>query len=183
MQTTEILMREHRLIERVLSSLEDGAQRLHSGNAVDPQFFVDAAEFVSGYADSCHHGKEEDILFREMQQQLGMDGMGPVDMMLREHDMGRRYTADFRSAAVRMQQGDRKAQAEVVENALAYVDLLREHILKEDEILYPMAEQFLVPAIQQRVDELVTQADERDEQSGLCERYRRLADDLQRAMA
>jgi hemerythrin-like domain-containing protein len=183
MHTTAILMQEHRLIEVVLSSLEEGAQRLGAGLSIDPQFFIDAAEFVSGYADSCHHGKEEDILFREMQQQMGIDGMGPVEMMLQEHDMGRRYTAGFRAAAKRLQDGDSDARQDIVDNALAFIDLLREHILKEDEILYPMAEQFLETTKQQSIDERVRQTEARDERSGLNDRYRQLAVDLQRAMS
>ncbi|MGE5602975.1 MAG: hemerythrin domain-containing protein, partial [Nitrososphaerales archaeon] len=63
MQATDILMEEHRVIERVLTSLERAAVRLDNGEAVRPGFFVDAADFVKGFADGCHHKKEEGVLF------------------------------------------------------------------------------------------------------------------------
>lgn len=183
MYATEILMEEHRLIERVLECLEQGARRLDAGEAVDPQFFIDAAEFVSGFADACHHGKEEDILFAEFQRATGMGDGGPVAVMLQEHDLGRRYTAEFRAAARRLREGDKGAASDIVDNVFGYVELLQQHILKEDEILYPMAEQLLGAENQRQIDDLVRQAEERDKKSGLSDRYHRLAADLQRAMS
>jgi len=63
MTPTEVLSNEHRLILTVLDRLEEAAERLDDGEAVSPEFFLDAAEFIAGFADKCHHGKEEDILF------------------------------------------------------------------------------------------------------------------------
>ncbi len=63
MQATDILMEEHRVIERVLTSLERAAVKLDNGGPVRPGFFIDAAEFVKGFADGCHHKKEEGVLF------------------------------------------------------------------------------------------------------------------------
>ena len=71
MTPTQILMDEHQLILAVLDSLEEGADRLDGGDKVDPDFFLDAAEFVAGFADKCHHAKEEEILFVAM---TAMDG-------------------------------------------------------------------------------------------------------------
>jgi hemerythrin-like domain-containing protein len=66
MTPIEILIDEHRQILRVLEHLEEGADRLDSGDDIAAEFFLDAAEFVAGFADKCHHGKEEDILFVAM---------------------------------------------------------------------------------------------------------------------
>lgn len=183
MHATKVLMQEHRLIEQVLECLDQGARRLDAGEAVDPQFFIDAAEFVSGFADACHHGKEEDILFVEFQRATAMGDGGPVAMMLYEHDVGRRYTAEFRAAARRLREGDKGAANDIVDNVFGYVELLQQHILKEDEILYPMAEQLLGAEDQQKIDELVRQVEARDQASGMVARYQRLASDLQRAMS
>ena len=59
MTPIQILMDEHQQILAVLDTLEEGADRLDSGDKVDPEFFLDAAEFVAGFADRCHHAKEE----------------------------------------------------------------------------------------------------------------------------
>lgn len=145
MTPTEILTKEHRLIVQVLDRLEEAADRLDSGVTVNPEFFIEAAEFVAGFADKCHHRKEEDILFVALTARDMPQDSGPVAVMLHEHDEGRRYTAGFRTAAEQMKAGDAAASADVVRNVFDYVDLLREHIHKEDYVLFPMADQ-MIPA-------------------------------------
>ena len=66
MEATEILMAEHRVIERVSPTLEAGAARVDAGQPMRPGFFVDAADFIKGFADGCHHRKEEGVLFTAM---------------------------------------------------------------------------------------------------------------------
>jgi hemerythrin-like domain-containing protein len=60
-------MSEHRVIERVIASLEAASNRLERGDDVRPGFFTDASQFVSGFADGCHHKKEEGVLFKAME--------------------------------------------------------------------------------------------------------------------
>ena len=66
MEATEILMQEHRVIERVLTTLEAGAARVDAGQPMRPGFFIEATDFVKGFADGCHHRKEEGVLFTAM---------------------------------------------------------------------------------------------------------------------
>jgi hemerythrin-like domain-containing protein len=145
LRATEILMSEHRLIEQVLDCLEEAAGRLEDGEDISPDIFIDAAEFVAGFADGSHHRKEEDILFVAMTEKDMPADIGPVAVMLHEHEEGRRFTAAFRSAAEQMKTGDDASAAslDVVRNAFDYVNLLREHIVKEDNVLFPMAEQVI----------------------------------------
>ena len=143
MTPTEILMQEHRLIEQVLDCLEDSAGRLEDGENVSPDFFLDAADFVAGFADRCHHKKEEDILFVAMTAKDMSQDEGPVAVMFHEHEEGRRFTAGFRSAADQMKSGNVGAAADLIRNVFDYVNLLREHIVKEDNVLFPIAEQVI----------------------------------------
>lgn len=175
MKPTELLMQEHRLIEQVLDSLEDAAGRLEDGEDVTPDFFLEAAEFVAGFADHCHHKKEEDILFVAMTARDMPQDAGPVAVMLQEHEEGRRLTAGFRSAAERMKGGDGEAAADVVRNVFDYVNLLREHIVKEDHVLFPMAKQVIPPDAMQQVSEQFQRINAEDEQSGRLEGFRSLA--------
>lgn len=168
-------MQEHRLIEQVLDCLETAAGRLGDGEPIDPDFFLDAADFVTGFADRCHHGKEEDILFDAMTAaQVPSDG-GPIAVMLQEHEEGRRATQGFRAAAQAMKTGNADAAADVTRHVFDYVELLREHIAKEDGILYPLAEQVLSPPAMQGIAEQFDRIVAADEQNGSIARFRALA--------
>ena len=175
---TEVLSNEHRLILTVLDRVEEAAQRLDDGEAVSPEFFLDAAEFIAGFADKCHHGKEEDILFVALTTKHMPRDSGPVAVMLQEHDEGRRYTAGMQSAAERMKAGDASAADDIVHNALNYVQLLRQHIFKEDNVLFPMAEQMIMGDELQIVSRKFEQAIATDEASGATAHYQELADKL-----
>ncbi len=72
---------------------------------------------------------------------------GPVAVMLAEHEEARRLTRAMRAAAEQMQGGDPSAASQVVQNALSYVKLLRQHIQKEDRVLFPVADR-AIPAEQ-----------------------------------
>jgi len=152
MKATEILMQEHRLIEQVLDCLEDAAGRLEDGDDIDPDFFIDAAEFVAGFADGSHHRKEEDILFVAMTANDVPGDTGPVAVMLHEHEQGRQFTAGFR--------------------------LLREHIIKEDNVLFPMADQVITGDDMVKVSKQFEEAVTEDENNGEITKYQALAEKL-----
>lgn len=145
MKATELLMDEHRVIERVIGAVEVAVTRLRNGEPVEPEFFLRAADFIREFADGCHHAKEEGVLFKAMAAAGMPTEGGPIAVMLAEHDQGRAYTRGMVAAAERLKGGDREAAGEVAENAVGYAALLRQHIMKEDQILYPMADQ-IIPA-------------------------------------
>jgi hemerythrin-like domain-containing protein len=145
MKATDVLREEHRVIEQVLDTLEAGADRLESGGAVRPEFFLAVTDFIRGFADGCHHRKEEGVLFKRMEAQGVPVVGGPVGVMLAEHELGRRYTRDLTAAAQALQAGDASGQLRAIESARGYIALLRQHIQKEDHILFPMADA-VIPA-------------------------------------
>ncbi len=178
MKATEILMEEHRVIERVLDALEKTARSVARG-AGQPQFFIEAADFVRGFADGCHHKKEESVLFVSMQMHgVPVEG-GPLGVMLHEHEQGRHYIRSMRAAAERWAAGDQAASAEAAENALNYVALLRQHILKENNILFPMAAQAIPPAEHAAVLERFEQVEHEETGEGIHEKYLALAERLE----
>jgi len=183
MQATDILMSEHRVIERVLASLETAAKRVDAGQTVRPGFFLDAADFIKGFADGCHHKKEEGVLFKV----LGQNGMspenGPVAVMLTEHEQGRVFTRRMRAAAEKWQAGDQAARKDVVSNALGYVGLLRQHIMKEDNVLFPMAGQVIPAAEQDQVVEDFERVEHEETGAGVHEKYLALAQALEKEIA
>ena len=178
MRATEILMEEHRVIERVLESLGTAANTLGHGIAVRPSFFLDAADFIKNFADGCHHQKEEGVLFKAMVA-AGMPGnSGPIAVMLAEHEQGRAFTRAMREAAQRLENGDTTATAQVVSSAHGYVDLLRQHILKEDRILFPMADRVIPLEKQAQVVSDFDRIEHEETGAGVHEKYLALADKL-----
>ena len=99
MLATQILMEEHRVIERVLTALQRAADRVAEGARIRPSFFLNAAFFIKNFADGCHHRKEEGVLFVAMQESgIPREG-GPVGVMLAEHEQGRAFTREMKDAA------------------------------------------------------------------------------------
>ncbi len=153
MKPTEELVEEHRAIKLMLAVLDNVADRLDSGESVDPDRLEDIVEFIRVFADSCHHAKEEGLLFKEMEAAgMPLEG-GPIAVMLQEHDMGRTFANRLAEAVERYKQGDAAAAADIVENARNYVGLLGLHIDKEDQILYPMADERLSEEAQLRLED------------------------------
>ena len=141
-----ILMDEHRLIEKVLGSLETCAIEVDGGLAFERAFARDYAEFLRGFADAWHHGKEEDILFRRMVERGFSTEAGPVAVMLHEHREGRALAAAIHAAGEGPGDAGPDEKAAFLSGARGFVPLLRQHIQKEDGILYPMSERVLSPA-------------------------------------
>jgi hemerythrin-like domain-containing protein len=139
----DVLMAEHRLIEQALGSLETYSVEVHAGAPVERAVVGEYTSFLSGFADSCHHGKEEDILFQRLLERGLPRHAGPLAVMYHEHELGRAHVRALTEIAARTG-AVAAAEAQLfLTNAEGYVPLLRQHILKEDRILYPMALQVL----------------------------------------
>jgi len=175
MKATEILIAEHRLIERVLDTLQEGAQQLAARQPVPAGFFLDAADFIRNFADRCHHQKEEGVLFKTMVEHGFPQDQGPIAVMLFEHEQGRGFTSALAEAAARFERGDESAREEVVMNALAYVSLLRQHIQKENNILFRMADNVIPPAEHAAVEAGFARVEREEIGHGVHEKYEALA--------
>lgn len=179
MKATDMLMGEHRLIERLLDSLVLAAERLDAGKPLRPAFFIEAAEFIKGFADGCHHRKEEGFLFPALEAAgIPRDG-GPVGMMLYEHDEGRAFTTAMRAAAEDLQSGDDAARAAIAQNARGFASLLRQHIHKEDMILFRMADQMIQGAAREQLAADFERVEREDTGAGVHEKYLALLEKLE----
>lgn len=180
MKATEILMDEHRVIERVLTALEMAAQRVEQGHKLRPGFFIDAADFIKGFADACHHHKEEGVLFKAMIAGGMPSQGGPIAVMLAEHEQGRAYTRGMRQAAERLAAGDESANTALVQNVRGYTTLLRQHISKENNVLFPMADRVIPKAAQSQVAEDFERIEQEETGEGVHEKYLALAEKLEK---
>jgi hemerythrin-like domain-containing protein len=127
------LKHEHEAIRFTLKVLAKMAEQSERGNADDADRHAIIA-FLREFADKCHHGKEEGILFPEMEQAGIVREGGPLGVMLSEHVQGRELIAAMESA---LQSADGSAFSKAARD---YIRLLDTHIWKENEVLFPMAE-------------------------------------------
>jgi hemerythrin-like domain-containing protein len=139
----EKLKAEHQIILKGIDLLEKGVSFVEAGTDISPDYFRKAIDFIRNYADRYHHAKEENILFTRLAQVGFSPKAGPVAVMLFEHDQSRGFISKLESANERYAAGDKNAVTEIIENARIYAALLRQHIQKEDIVLYPMAENAL----------------------------------------
>ena len=180
MEATDILMAEHRIIERVLKSLVVGAIKLEHGEAIRSGFFIDASDFIKGFADGCHHKKEEGVLFKAMIANGMSSQAGPIAIMMAEHERGREFTRAMRGSALRLETGDAAAKDEVLVSVRGYVALLSQHIAKEDGVLFPLANS-VIPVSQH--DQLVIdfeRVEHEETGEGIHEKYLTLAQALEK---
>ncbi len=172
------LMHEHRVIEQVLDAFERCTSQLASNGEVTRATIRGFAAFFRNFVDRCHHGKEEDRLFALMVELGFPRDHGPIAVMLDEHELGREHTRVLSAIGEGEGPLTDEERKKVGSHAGAFIPLLRAHIRKEDEILYPMAMQALSP------DRLVTLARDFDAfeanvmGAGEHERYHALADEL-----
>lgn len=140
-----VLGEEHALILRALDALEAGLARVEAGASVSGAFFGDLAEFFRTFADRHHHGKEEEILFRHMVEEMDYSPRsGPVGVLSSEHEIGRAHVRAMADAACRLE-ADSDAPRRLVDEGRAYLSLLRAHIEREDHKVFPVVEDFLGP--------------------------------------
>ena len=143
MKPTDQLKEEHEAIKIALSILRNASKRLASGGEVNQEDLDHLLGFLKTFVDTCHHGKEEDILFVAMESVGIPRDKGPIAVMLREHETGRSYIRNMREGVEKYKTGEPSYCPQFTENADKYIELLTQHIDKEDNILYPMADMHL----------------------------------------
>lgn len=178
MKPTELLMDEHRVIEQVLAAVGRMADEAQASGTLDAEHARDAVEFFRNFADRCHHAKEETHLFTLMEERGFAREDGPTGVMLHEHEQGRAHVRAMGELITPAAAGDTAALARWNEHARAYIDLLGQHIQKEDQCLYPMANQALSAADQEELARRFESVEHLEMGLGTHERYLKIADEL-----
>lgn len=142
MDPIERLKAEHRVIEKVLTRIEAAAG---AAAAFDAALLGDGVEFLRLYADARHHGKEEARLFPMMVERGFSPETGPIASMLEEHGRGRELVQEAAKWLARAREGNEAARTVVRRSLRFYCGLLREHIAKEDAVLFDLARRVLTP--------------------------------------
>ena len=138
------LMIEHRLIERMIEVMREELLLIEKEKKVDPEFIGMAVDFIRTYADRCHHGKEEDILFRDLgAKKLTDDHRRTMEELVEEHRFGRKVTARLVEANARYVQGHPEALSAITDCTRSLIKFYPKHIEKEDKHFFiPCMEYF-----------------------------------------
>ncbi len=138
------LMWEHRLIEKMLASMMRHIDQVEKSKKVNPLIIDTAVDFVRTYADRTHHGKEEEILFRDLaKKDLTPELKKIMQELLDEHVWGRKTTAALVAAKVKYLQGEEGKLIEIISLARELGNFYPKHIEKEDKhFFYPCQEYF-----------------------------------------
>jgi hemerythrin-like domain-containing protein len=138
MQARGPLMIEHRLIEQMIGVIRRTMKEVEQTQSIDPYFVDNAVDFIRVYADCTHHGKEEDILFRDLEKKdLSPEDRRVMNELIEEHVFGRKTTKALVEANTRYRKGDTAALAEVISRLKTLVGFYPKHIEKEDEVFFP----------------------------------------------
>jgi len=187
MQPIGPLMIEHRLIERMIALMKQDLTRIQDNVAVDPEFaFVDpvfidlAVDFIRTYADRCHHGKEEDILFAELTQKaLTPEHRRIMDELIQEHLRARELTARL----VKAKEGYLLEHQGAVAALLGCLEELTEfypkHIEKEDKRFFIPVMAYFTPGEQEA---LLARMHEFDRQM-IHQKYAQVVDQIENRRA
>jgi hemerythrin-like domain-containing protein len=140
-QAIDDLLHEHEAILAALEILEAMVARMESGVAAEPQHLAGFVGFLQEFADKCHHGKEEGLLFPALVAAGVPERGDPIGVMLAEHVQGRGHIQEMLASLGAATDEPRFAGA-----ARAYAALLRAHIEKENGVLFVMAERLLSAA-------------------------------------
>jgi hemerythrin-like domain-containing protein len=176
---TEVLSDEHRVIERVLAAVE---KLLASPPAQSLSHWKKALDFISNFADQCHHLKEEKLLFPAMEAHgIPREG-GPIGVMVMEHEEGRSHVRAMRAAVEGLERGESGGVESLLSHARGYLRLLTEHIQKEDEILFRIADDCIPAGEQTALLNSFEEHEAREMGAGVHEKYLAIAQELETAL-
>ena len=138
MQARGPLMVEHRLIERMISLIKHALVQIESTRKADPVFVDTVVDFIRMYADRTHHGKEEEILFRDLSKRpLSTEDQRVMKELIAEHVFCRQTTKGLVEANTRYRNGDASALADIASKLHTLVEFYPKHIEKEDKVFFP----------------------------------------------
>lgn len=140
------LIREHRLIERMVKILEKELIKIKKTDKVNTNLILGGVDFFRIYADRTHHGKEEDILFRELakkKKKLSIEHKTIMNNLLEDHKFARKTIGALIDANVSIIRGNKEPIKEIIFNIEKLIALYPRHIYIEDkEFFYPILEYF-----------------------------------------
>ena len=136
--STASLRRDHDLIEKVIKAMESTIQLLNDGKQIPESILLPVIDFSKNFTDVCHHSKEENSLFPALEQAGMPRNMGPIAMMLMDHERSREIGKEMENSAKDYISSGNSAK--LISDMQQYVEHITEHLWKENNRLFMMAE-------------------------------------------
>jgi hemerythrin-like domain-containing protein len=174
MKATEQLVNEHNGIIIVLDVFEVILKKIQDKKDYVLTDVKNILDFLKIFADKCHHGKEEGILFPKLNE-LGMSKeSGPISVMLYEHNLGRKLIKSITLAIEEIESGSSSGEDLLIKSGNNYIELLKNHIQKENSILFPMADRTMTNNEQDEMFNAFEKMENEEIGEGMHEKYHKM---------
>ncbi len=178
MMATEVLKHEHKIIDLMLGAVRRELTELREVGSFDFQKLMKILDFGKNFVDRCHHAKEEHYLFLKLEEKGQPEDRGLLADLLAEHRQGREHMTAMVQALPQAKGGEQKALQEVAAHLKAYMDLLSDHIIKEDDFLFPLADRLLNKEEQEALAEAFEHYEAEEMGPGVHEKYHAMSHEL-----
>jgi len=177
--STVSLKKDHDLIEKVLRAMWATIPLLQSGKKIPEPIISQVIDFTKNFTDVCHHGKEENALFPELEKKGMPKESGPIAVMLMEHQITRKLATRMdESSKTYIKTGE---TTQLITDMQEYINHVVQHIWKENNRLFEMAEMALRNDVERINQELATvEAQKLKEIRKTRESYEQLASELEK---
>ena len=178
LKPTESLTHEHEIVHLVLDAIGREVEEINTRGKADFEVIRKILDFSRNFTDRCHHAKEENHLFPALLKRGLSPDEGPITVMLWEHAQGREKIKVIADTLAYAEKGNHFALDVLSQNLDAYAQLLRAHISKENNVLFPLADKLLTPEDQKDLEKAFEKVEAEEMGAGTHERYHQLAHDL-----
>jgi hemerythrin-like domain-containing protein len=181
MLCTEILLKEHKVINRFLQVLEEGFRKQKEGKALPPGFPEKALDVLETYVVRLHLGKEDSILVMGLEERGFSKSRGPLAEMLSEHERIRQTHQSFAEAVKKTKEGDAEGKAAALDVAAQLKALYAEHARKEETRIFAFADETYTDIEHEdTIRAFIAHSNQIGE--GLHQRYKKIVDDMASAV-
>jgi len=177
--STASLRKDHDLIEKVIKAMESAIQLLIDNKQIPESILLPVIDFSKNFTDVCHHSKEENSLFPALEQAGMPRNMGPIAMMLMDHERSREIGKHMEESAKEYLSSGNSQR--LINDMKQYVEHITEHLWKENNRLFMMAEarlQYVSEKVDKELNEI--EQDKLKETGKTREHFEKLAEDLSR---
>ena len=180
--STTSLRNDHVLIEKVLNALETTVSLLLEGKQIPEQILLPTIDFTQNFTHVCHHGKEEEVLFPALGKTGMPKNMGPIHRMLLEHKMTQQFAEQIEvNTKSYLESGN---SDELINSLKMYIEHVKEHLWKENNRLFVMADTRLNHIASDMDKDLKDIEDSKLAQIGKTrQEYEKLVDDLEKSVS